>query len=111
MSEPQRHTCASCGEDVLRVEVSDLELDVEVRECVPSYPCPQCGTKRRLRANCSVCKGTGACGEGLPAEGIAIKEDGRARLAQNNRRPGVERKRGEAIHRLHRCSADSVLAA
>lgn len=107
---PVRGACPGCGEEVLVVELVLTGRDVvlDPAEVLPTSPCPLCrsveSSGRDAGAWCWRCGGTRVVGEPLPEPGVCIDQHGHARSFRGFRR------KGEAVHRPHRCPSDLALA-
>jgi hypothetical protein len=100
-AEPFDGDCPRCLEPILVVEVARVDVVVERDEVLGQFACPQCEQVRlkgHRRHRCHRCGDTHLCGEPLPAFGVAVDPEGRARYFHGVRREG------EAVHREHSCA-------
>ena len=98
--EPFDGQCPVCRTTVLVVDLRGIDVVLEIDEVLETFPCPVCAqveAKQHRRGQCPRCGGTGRLGGSLPAFGVAVAEDGRARYFR-----GV-REAGEAVYREHSC--------
>lgn len=103
--------CPRCAAPVLRVKASPHTSGrpriLDLPELLTPMTCPICrtwrdvhGRKRQADIVCWRCQDTRVIGAPLPGHDVyAVDEDGQVRAYA----PGAVRRRGEALHRKHRC--------
>lgn len=109
VDEPRRERCAGCTDPVLVAVIEGRRVIADIYEWEPRARCFMCArteTRGQRRVNCDRCGGSGYTGEKRPpgemlAIDIAWSDEGHVRIVG----PATSRKRGEALYRLHSCSA------
>lgn len=104
-AQPFRGECPACTEEVVVVRLAGDDVVLEVSEVLPTMRCSRCAANRsagKLGSDprskpCWRCGGTGLVGGDVPSVGVAVAEDGSARLFAGGP------VKGEGIHLLHRC--------
>jgi hypothetical protein len=100
--------CPGCTRPVLVAIVGGQTVIAELYEWQPRSRCFPCAgaqaTSKKGRVHCSRCGGSGFIGEWRPKEpllaiDVAWGDEPHLRIIS----PGVARRRGEALHRLHSC--------
>jgi hypothetical protein len=107
-SEPTRTICPHCLRPVLVAIVGGETIIAELYEWQPRSRCFPCAgaqaTSKNGKVHCSRCGGSGFIGSRRPKEpmlaiDVAWSDEGHLRVIA----PSTPRRRGEALHALHRC--------
>lgn len=109
--EPTRHLCACCLRPVIHATINGETVIADIYEWLPRGECLSCAHTRHshpsAKVQCNRCNSTGMVGESRPpgrllAIDVGWADDLHLRLLG----PQTDRRRGEALYRLHICGED-----